>query len=57
MGRKSLLRVNFKPAFNLKGDEINVFLINVVYTSLGGFEPFPYDNYLIDIFDSFKVDG
>jgi hypothetical protein len=41
----------------LKGDEVNVFLLNVINPNTADLVPVSYEDYVIGILDSFKVDG
>ena len=41
----------------LRGNEVNVFLINVVNPNIAGIVPASYEDYAVGILDGFKIDG
>jgi hypothetical protein len=41
----------------IRGNEVNVFLINVVNPNIAGLVPISYEDYVVGVLDDFKIDG
>ncbi|MFB9056117.1 hypothetical protein ACFFU9_05110 [Mariniflexile ostreae] len=56
-GEETLTRWKLHSRAYIKGNEVNVFFINVVNPCVTDFTPISYEEYPIGILDGFKIDG
>lgn len=56
-GEETLTQGKLQSRAYLRGNEVNVFLINVVNPNATSVVPTPYEDYPVGILDGFKIDG
>lgn len=56
-GEETLTKGKLHSRAYIKGNEINVFLINIVNPNITGLVPISYKDYVVGILDAYKVDG
>lgn len=56
-GESTLIQGKLHTRAYLRGDEVNVFLLNVINPNTVGLVPISYEDYALGILDDFKIDG